>query len=144
MACARTHRSATHQHQHRGGSGTRLRRGPRRAGRIPTVSISPSSRSEREAPTPRASKFPSLFNKSYLLKKASKFHEISFFFFFFQIQYFIIHPKYVEENPTRDRQTEWENTEADRKVIKRILMFALLLHGSLSGDLPVATLSMNT
>lgn len=30
------------------------------------------------------------------------------------------------------------------RVIKRILMFALLLHGRLSWDVPVATLSMNT
>lgn len=35
----------------------------------------------------------------------------------FQIQYFIIHQKYVEGNPAKDRQTktEWENKEADRK-----------------------------
>lgn len=53
----------------------------------------------------------------------------------------------MEENlqPETDRERQNGKTRKQiERVIKRILMFALLLHGSLSGDTPVATLSMNT
>lgn len=71
-----------------------------------------------------------------------------FFSISIQIKYFIIQKKiYMEENlqPETDRERQNGKTRKQiERVIKRILMFALLLHGSLSGDTPVATLSMNT
>lgn len=77
-------------------------------------------------------------------KKRWKFHEIFPFLFILSNSIFYNSLKICGGEPSRRQSPNGKTRKQIERVIKRILMFALLLHGCLSWDVPVATLSMNT